>query len=214
MKPSHRAEQTRNAILAAAKALFSTRGFDAVTIREIAKKAKCSHTTIYLYFQDKEDLLFQLAFPLLKELLYQCEAVLNDKTRDHQQMVYDISRIYVQFCLRHHSLYYLITLANSTRVDDESPKTALNQIRLQFFRLLQQVLIDGLGIKDKQESLTYARIFFYMLHGMVSTYMESRETSEELIRKLMPVLDDMVDVLVWGMKEKMQNNDLIGRAQR
>lgn len=203
-KQAHRAEETKKAILAAAKELFSARGFDAVTIREIARKAKCSHTTIYLYFKDKVDLLHQLAFPLLQKLHNQCEAVMQDDARDKQQALYEISRIYVHFCFHHHSLYHLMIMANSSRIDEEYPETALNQIRLQFFQLLQTALSDCLEIKENKVSLTYARIFFYTLHGMVSSYIESKESSKELTGRLMPVLDEMVHVLLLGMKEKIK----------
>jgi hypothetical protein len=63
-----RAEETKKAILSEAGKLFAEQGFHAVTMREIAKKAGCSHTTIYIYFTDKETLLYQLSMPPLKEL--------------------------------------------------------------------------------------------------------------------------------------------------
>jgi AcrR family transcriptional regulator len=67
-KQVFRAEETKKAILSVAGKLFAEQGFHAVTMREIAKKAGCSHTTIYIYFTDKETLLYQLSMPPLKEL--------------------------------------------------------------------------------------------------------------------------------------------------
>ena len=65
-KKELRSEETKRMILKAAGKLFSEKGYDAVTMREIAKEAGCSHTTIYLYFNDKETLLHQLSMPTLK----------------------------------------------------------------------------------------------------------------------------------------------------
>jgi AcrR family transcriptional regulator len=48
-------------ILDAARALFVTKGIEAVTMREIAKKIGYSPTTIYLYFKDKETLIHEYA---------------------------------------------------------------------------------------------------------------------------------------------------------
>ena len=42
---------TRDRILEAASSLFAEKSFQEVGIREIAKRAGCSHTTIYLYFK-------------------------------------------------------------------------------------------------------------------------------------------------------------------
>ncbi|HZC53781.1 MAG TPA: TetR family transcriptional regulator [Mycobacterium sp.] len=50
--------QTRQAIADAAARLFRTRGFDAVTVEEIAHAAQVSKKTVFNYFPAKEDLVF------------------------------------------------------------------------------------------------------------------------------------------------------------
>ncbi len=52
-----RAEQTRTAIIDAALALFSERGFDATTMRAIAHQAGVSLGSAYYYFDSKEQLI-------------------------------------------------------------------------------------------------------------------------------------------------------------
>jgi AcrR family transcriptional regulator len=49
---------TREAIFAAAEALFSERGFDGVTVAEIADAANISVKTLFTYIGAKEELLF------------------------------------------------------------------------------------------------------------------------------------------------------------
>jgi AcrR family transcriptional regulator len=51
--------QTRAAIAAAAMRLFRERGFDAVTIADVARAADVSEKTIFNYFPAKEDLVFR-----------------------------------------------------------------------------------------------------------------------------------------------------------
>ncbi|WP_394846367.1 TetR/AcrR family transcriptional regulator [Pendulispora brunnea] len=50
--------ETRELISAVATALFTQRGFDAVTIAEIAEVANVSKVTVFNYFPRKEDLFF------------------------------------------------------------------------------------------------------------------------------------------------------------
>ena len=50
--------QTRALIAAAAHRLFSDRGFDAVTVAEVARAADVSEGTVYNYFPTKEDLFY------------------------------------------------------------------------------------------------------------------------------------------------------------
>lgn len=60
---------TRQAISEAAMGLFFQRGFDAVTIAEIAEAADVSEKTVYNYFPAKADLFFDEGGDLLAELM-------------------------------------------------------------------------------------------------------------------------------------------------
>jgi AcrR family transcriptional regulator len=51
-------ERTRAAIARVARELFSARGFSAVTLAEIAEAAEVGQRTLFRYFADKEELLF------------------------------------------------------------------------------------------------------------------------------------------------------------
>ena len=51
-------EQTRAGIADAAHRLFSERGFDAVTVAEVARAADVSEGTVFNYFPAKEDLFY------------------------------------------------------------------------------------------------------------------------------------------------------------
>jgi AcrR family transcriptional regulator len=65
---------TREAISAAAMGLFAERGFDAVTVAEIAEAADVSEKTVYNYFPHKADLFFDEGDQLLAELLFMLRA--------------------------------------------------------------------------------------------------------------------------------------------
>ena len=53
-------EEMKARILEAAKKLFLENGFEKTSIRNIAEEIEYSPGTIYLYFKDKNDLLFAL----------------------------------------------------------------------------------------------------------------------------------------------------------
>jgi AcrR family transcriptional regulator len=61
--------RTREDIAAAAMALFEARGFDAVTVAEIARAADVSEKTVFNYFPAKEDLIVQRGAERLEELI-------------------------------------------------------------------------------------------------------------------------------------------------
>jgi AcrR family transcriptional regulator len=51
-------QRTREAIFESASRLFSERGFDAVTVADVARAADVSEMTVFNYFPTKEDLFF------------------------------------------------------------------------------------------------------------------------------------------------------------
>src|ERR687893_140539 len=59
----------RQAIAATARRLFAERGFDAVTVAEIAAAADVSEKTVFNHFPTKEDLAFAGREENLKRLL-------------------------------------------------------------------------------------------------------------------------------------------------
>lgn len=68
---------TRQAILAAAERLFEERGFDNVTVAQIADAANVSVKTLFVYFRSKEDLVFTDT-----RLIEQCLAALRERRPD------------------------------------------------------------------------------------------------------------------------------------
>ena len=55
---SRKKERTRQEIADAALLLFAKRGFDAVTVADVAREAEVSEQTVYNYFKTKESLVF------------------------------------------------------------------------------------------------------------------------------------------------------------
>ena len=51
-------QQTRQAIYEAARRLFAARGFDRITVAEVAREANVSEVTVFNYFPTKEDLFY------------------------------------------------------------------------------------------------------------------------------------------------------------
>src|SRR3954468_21813325 len=55
-KRAQNKEAVRGRILSAALALFQSKGFDATTTKEIARKAKIAEGTVFNYFETKDDI--------------------------------------------------------------------------------------------------------------------------------------------------------------
>ncbi|MDN4072382.1 TetR/AcrR family transcriptional regulator [Fictibacillus terranigra] len=200
-KQDLRSEETKNKILKAAGKLFGKRGYDVVTIREIAKEAGCSHTAIYLYYKDKESLLHHLAMPLLHELKELLEKIDQQTNLNGPAKLKAICLTFIEFCLLHQSMYITFISANASRVDEQDPKLQINKVRIELFQLLKDVLNNALTLSENAQSLAFSRILFYNLHGMVSTYLNHKEPLQKLLDRLSSTFEQSIDALYLGFQE-------------
>jgi|ERR1017187_7454055 AcrR family transcriptional regulator len=72
-------QDKKHRIMQAVEWLFRTRRGDAVTLDEVARKADVGKGTIYLYFSDKDDLIFQTAVAGFEEM---CQLLRRDAAGD------------------------------------------------------------------------------------------------------------------------------------
>jgi TetR/AcrR family transcriptional regulator len=73
-------ERRRGEILDAAEALYTKQGWDTVTVDQVARVARLSRALVYVYFKDKQDLLFAIgerAMALLRDRFIAASAAQN-----------------------------------------------------------------------------------------------------------------------------------------
>ncbi|WP_064745713.1 TetR/AcrR family transcriptional regulator [Paenibacillus sp. UNC451MF] len=202
-----RSEETKSSIREAAGKLFTARGYDAVTMREIAKEAGCSHTTIYLYYKDKEALLEQLAIPPLMALEQTMLETLDNEEITAIEALKEISRQFLRFCLAHKSMVSVIINMKAARVDEVNPKSEVNKHRNQVFAYLAESLNRLIETDTNEQKINDARIFFYMLNGMVHTYLSNEEPLEQLLERIIPLLDEGLEIIILGMQKKRKQEE-------
>ena len=96
-------EQRRNDILSAAEKLFFARGYDNVTMDDIAKVVELNKATIYLYFKDKESLFFAVVLRgvrILNEMVMEREGKAKtgcDKLREIGHAYFSFAKKYPDY---------------------------------------------------------------------------------------------------------------------
>lgn len=201
-KQEQRSEETKKLILESAANLFAQKGYDAVTIREIAKDAGCSHTAIYLYFKDKVTLLHQLSLPPLHQLHQKLQAIAKVGSLSSERKLKEISLEYISFCLKNRNMYDIFFNAKSSRVD-EKPELEVNQLRLEIFELLKSIIRENLSISNDEQLLAFSRIFYYQLNGVLSTYSYQHEPLDILMERLKPTFNLAIEIFLLGSQEKL-----------
>jgi AcrR family transcriptional regulator len=171
-KPKTEAErqQLRTLILDAARELFATRGVDAVTMREIAKKIGYSSTAIYLHFNDKDSLIRELCdtdFLALASNLNQILAIEHPVER-----MVALGQSYAEFALTHPNHYRIMFMSQRPSCSPEDSKvpqgSAEHDAYAQLKLVVQDVYAQGLFREDLQDADLIAQTIWAGIHGVCS----------------------------------------------
>jgi AcrR family transcriptional regulator len=98
----HKDEQKQEAIFVATIQLINEVGFLELSMSKIAKKANVSVATIYVYFENKEDLLNKLYLMVKQKLSMEMLNGLNQTTSVKEGLIL-VLRNYIEFVLHNNS---------------------------------------------------------------------------------------------------------------
>lgn len=158
-------ENLRRAILDAARELFATEDYRAVSMRRIAEKIEYSPTAIYLHFKDKDEILLNLigeGFTLLSSRL---EALRVD---DPVERLRQGAHAYFDFALTQPHYYRLMFQLEKGVVEPCDDKAALGANTFGFIR---RAVVEALNQGKFDASLPepiISHVIWAHVHGAVS----------------------------------------------
>lgn len=167
----------REEILQAAKELFLEQGYDQTTIRRIADRVGVSAPALYLYFQDKEQMMLALCDQTFGHLI-QSIGEIEKTVADPRQRIRQFGEAYLKFGLKHPDEYRLIFLGSNIpesvrkvghRMPTDDP-TRPGVGGAIVFQQLVAILTDAeaAGLKLNYPADTCAELCWMGIHGLVS----------------------------------------------
>jgi AcrR family transcriptional regulator len=185
--------EIKKAILDASMKLFMEQGFENVSIRKIADLIEYSPTTVYLYFKDKNEILFNLheiGFQKMAEYTTDLWTIKNPLVR-----LAKMGEYYLKFGLENPAYYELMFIlkapmeALENLVDNcewRSGDQALGRLKDAIQECMDKKLIE----KGDVDAVSMA--IWSMVHGMVSLAIRDR------FEKLVP-RDQIVPMMNKGL---------------
>ena len=130
--------ELREEILDAARDLFLREGFENVSMRKIAEKIEYSPTTIYLYFQDKADLLDCICEETFARLVRKQNQI--DQTEDDplERLRLGLRR-YIEFGLKHPN-HYQVAFMMPRPIQDPERRGRAHEMGKKAFSYLRHTL--------------------------------------------------------------------------
>jgi AcrR family transcriptional regulator len=163
-------QQLRSLIVDAARELFVTKGVDAVTMREIAKRIDYSPTSIYLHFADKESLIRAICdtdFLALAVSLKSIFQITHPLERMHA-----LGRGYAAFALSHPNHYRLMFMTQHAPLDPAQSSLKHNNAEQDAYFQLKSVVKEvhdaGYFRADLHDVDLIAQTIWAGMHGVCS----------------------------------------------
>jgi AcrR family transcriptional regulator len=192
-KSLQKKEEFRREILVAAREIFSSDGYANFSMRKLASRIGYSPTTIYLYFKDKDEILFCLCEEFYVEL-YQTILKVEGENADLLVTLRNVLFAYVSFGLANPEQYRVAFFANPSVYG--SPAEYLENdtmSRRAYFHYRELVAAcSAAGILISMDVDTLAQVLWAGVHGVVSAALHTRD---------FPLADPAVlaDVMVTGL---------------
>lgn len=160
-------EELRQAILDAAAHLLLAHGYEGFSLRQVAEQIGYTPTTIYLYFEDKADLLFAVVDSAYADFSRRLQAA-YDSTDDPLQRIRALGRAYVDFGLANPVVYQLIFVQRTDflltwRKGEQQPRASALLILQRAVAEAQQA-----GAVRPGDVQSLGDALWSMVHGLVS----------------------------------------------
>jgi AcrR family transcriptional regulator len=160
-------EDLRRRILDATGALFLEHGYEGLSMRQIAERIGYSATTIYRYYEDKDDLLFavvQEGFLRFGKAL----AKAAQSSDDPRERLAALGRAYIEFGLRNPVYYRLMFMQRfdflfESRAEQKAPM-------IDSFAVLRQSVEQAMqaGALKPGDPETTSIVIWSVVHGITS----------------------------------------------
>lgn len=157
-------EEIRRKILDAARELFAKEGYDNVTMRRIAEAIEYSPTTIYLHFEDKDDLVEALChedFGRLLEALSQLPPAADPLERIRQ-----LGRAYVGFAVDNPNQFRFMFMRPVRKDEMHGPEAPGWRSFGALFEAVERAV--AAGVFAPVEPLHAAQVLWMSVHGVAS----------------------------------------------
>ncbi|MGV3557418.1 TetR/AcrR family transcriptional regulator [Larkinella arboricola] len=176
-------EEMRKRILEAAQKLFLENGYEKVSIRNIADAIEYSPATIYLYYKDKNELLYALHQIGFHKMIDAFQSALQ--LEDPFDRLVELGRRYFQFAFDNPELFDLMFIMTAP-MDALACKNDIWDEGKSAFNLLVtcvQECIDK-GLFKTQDAEVASLMIWSSVHGYTALFLRKRlEMFEENRRK-------------------------------
>lgn len=162
-RSDHSREEIRQLALDAAEAMVAEGGYKALTARKVAAAIGYTVGTLYLVFENLDDLVFQLNGRTLDQLY---QRMLDEKRRNYsgKEALYALATTYIDYAEAESPRWNML-LEYVAGKDEVMPDWYLEKLS-QVFGLVEETLASTVGNQDDKTISQAARVLWASVHGI------------------------------------------------
>ncbi|MBD1372889.1 TetR/AcrR family transcriptional regulator [Hazenella sp. IB182357] len=182
-----------DAIIEAAVKVIAEYGYHNTQVSKIAREAKVADGTIYLYFENKDDVLISLFSDKMGRFISQVEEALQ-QVESPIDKLYHLIRLHFENLERDHMLAIVTQI--ELRQSNPEVRKGIGKILKRYLNVIDQILIDGVK-QNLFRSDMDIRITRRMIFGTLDETVTSWITKNHKY-KLLEQVDDIHNLFIHG----------------
>lgn len=183
-------DKRRNEIINAAETLFFSKGYENVSLDEIARKVDLGRSTLYLYFENKEELFFAIVlrgtailYSLIEEKTHKAETGIK-KLAAFRKAYYEFAKKYPDYLKSYN--YFLSGRFDISNINNNKHK--IGQIEHSKYYLEYKKLIED--------------------SNSLANFPIPKFTTGEYIKEILTLRSDMLNILCNAIKQGINERNI------
>jgi AcrR family transcriptional regulator len=176
-------EDLRRIILDAAGELFLEQGYEGFSMRRVAERIGYSATTIYRYYEDKDDLLFAVVNEGFSEFARQLTEAAENGSNPLKRLE-ALGQAYIRFGLENPVYYQMMFMQRADLLFESRGEKTPPMI--ESFDVLQRSVRAAMdaGVMKRGDVETYSRVIWSVVHGVTALALANpKRFTPEIVEK-------------------------------
>lgn len=203
----------REDIIHAAEVLIFEKGYDRVTMDEIAKQAEYTKRTLYAYFQSKEQLLHAIIYRAYTQL----NSMINKELSDNGQLnglakLKKLGGVFIQFINLYPKYFEIIAFYNGSKSDlplEDEFRAASDGEGEQAFRYLTRIIQEGIEDQSIRSDIDVEKTAFVLYGNIIGIANLVLNKESYLLEHQLKAKDFIEEVFVF-IERSIANREILG----
>lgn len=152
--------------MSVAAELFRERGYDATSMQEIADRMGILKGSLYHYVKTKEDLLWVVMEPLLREMVDRAREILSDSAVPLSDRLVAVMEMHAESFEANYPHMFVMTRENGDTLSEQRRKD-LDSLRRQYFKVLRDTIVAGQKAGELRDDIDPS-IAVHAIFGMLN----------------------------------------------